>query len=641
MNGKFLILALLFSLSLGWTGCTEDSFDNETSGQDLSQVYNARLVARISVKTDGLEVATPVSRANADGMVLSDVWYAIFNTATGNIVPSVEGNKMRHQTLKDKQMDFKIEEELPAGNYTVAFLTMVEGGDKTTVQPIESLNDTWLTAGEGGIVAGDFFHGQGTVTIAPEETKTLSVTLTRVSGLFSFTAEMEDEEQQQLIRETKIVLNQPLPYSAMSAGGKMIAANSEGQQTIDITGSGTFFALVSEDQPVSCEGNVWVALSHDTQDYERIYQLDKFSLQRSKRTTYTLNLNLPFNRLENLDQSAIIGERGRMLKTGESQASMLARHFKLQNPLTVTFNGDGSTATLQFYSPVGIGHTEVYARIKSTRDYFKVYELDTIRPFDEIKMKAALFNNEEGYYLTEKGGIVKIPAGINLSNDELEYKTVCKSDYWTMIQSIGINPTIRFNARATQGIETENMLTPRRARFIVGILLNWGVMLTSQTFMEALDEWPDLTRDYGDDIDVKKGKHEKFYWTDYYDNYFYPTPEEIKDRIYNVFGKADLRFGVHKRQGIIGGIATSEYVSVWEDGYNGLFTPYKGIGFYVYHELAHVLGYPDSYQTNHTTMAPASTSKGWTDICELIHSYMCSRNELPFSSPDVLDTIEE
>lgn len=639
MNGKFIILGLLLCLSLGWTGCTEDSTE-----QAISEAYNARLIARLSVKTAGLEVDTPVSRANADETVLSDMWYAIFNTATGKLVPSVKGDKIRHQALAGKQLDFEIEEDLPGGNYTVAFLVMAEGGDASAVQSIESLNDTWLTAGEEGIVAGDFFHGQGMVAIASEETVAFSVELTRVSGLFSFTTEMEDKEQQQFIREIWIVLNHHLPYSAMSVDGKMIAADSDGQQVINITDrGGSFFTLVPKEESVVCEGNIVVDLSDNTQDYERVYQLDKLLLERGKRTTYTLNLNFPFNRLVNLNQSAIIGERGRMLKTGESQASMLARHFKLQNPLTVTFNNDKSSATLQYYSPVGIGHTDVYARIKSTQDYFKVYELDTIRPFDEIKMEASLFNNEDGYYLTEKGGIIKIPAGINLSNNELEYKTVCKSDYWKMIESIGINPTIRFNSRDMGGdkIDTANQLTPRRARFIVGILLNWGVMLTSPTFMEALDEWPALTRDYGDDIDVNKGKHEKFYWTDSDDKYYYPTPEEIKGRIYNVFGKSDLRFGVHKRTNNIGGLTTSEYISMLDVAYVDLFRPYKGTGYYVYHELAHAMGYPDSYTTGHTTMAPADRSKGWTDLCELIHSYMCSRNELPFSSPDILDMIEE
>lgn len=643
MNRKHLTLILLCFLTLGWTGCSEDSFEDGSSNK-LAGVYNARLVAQFHIQTEGLDMDTPLSRTNAGGTEFADMWYAVFDAATGTSVPSATGEKMRHKALTGNQPD-PIEEQLPGGTYQVVFLVMAAGGDVNAVQPVESRNDAWIKAAADGTVAGDFFHGSGTVTIKPEETTTLAVDMNRISGLLSVTTEMAEESQKELLSQTELLLDQALPYGAMTADGKLLAAPDTNLPSINITDKGgAFFALASSEQPVSCKGQLVVTLSNE---HQRLYPSDNLSLERGKRTAHTLNLNLPFNRLGYSDQSSITGERRRLFAADATVEEITNKSFSLAYPLKVVFNAN-NTATVQFFSLQGIGRTEIYARIKTTKDYFKVLELDTIRPLDDITIESSLLNNEEGYYWGENGRIIKIPAGINLSNNEIEYKVVCHSPYWkNQLATIKLNPGIQFDFLSMTGFEVVPF-TPRQARTVTGMMLNWGVMFASPHFETILDQWPEPDAVYEVPGTNRAGKHERLWWTSQANNeQFFVTKEELLDKLHRIFGQeSTIHIGTFKTGGAMGfasvpGASYRHYAmrnEIWDSLF--MFTPYQNNDFVVYHELVHLLDYPDSYDTpTWTTMAPTE-NVGWPEICTMLHTYLCNRNELPFSSPQVLDDLD-
>lgn len=640
-HNKYLLATLMVCLIIGWTGCSENpSFTDHFPEPEL---YSARVVTRFRIQAESLDTDMPsATRADNGNIMLSDMWYAIFDASTQTIVASAKGEKIRHLTIAGNQLD-PMEEQLPPGDYILSFLVMAAGGDAKAVQPVESLDDPWLKAGTDGTVNGDFFYGQERAVISSKQTSTLYVTMSRISGLFKVDTKMVDMSQEEFLSKTELILNNSLPYGAMTAGGVMLAAPEDRPEVIEITTKGnSFFALVPPNTSVTCEGQLLVTLTEDAKNQSRLYQMEKMKLERGKRTSYTLNLNLPFNRLGCLDQSAVISKR-QLFATGETEKEIASRQFQLNNPLKVTFSRE--TASVQFFSPVGVGRTEIYARIKTTRDYFKVYELDTIRPFDDLSLRLTLLNNEEEYYLTENGRILRIPAGNNLTSNELEYKVVCQSDYWKKLEKIQLDPTIGFfygKATGDGGVayNMQNTLTPKRARMIVGMLLNWGVMLNSPIFEQTLDEWPSPK------LDMEGKAHKEFYWPDANTKTpVYVSKEEISTRLINFFGKGRINFAVHTHEGEGAGsigvvIPKTGYdiYSLWDEVYMTAFTPYKGYGYVPYHELAHLMGYPDNYGCGENTMASMGFV-GWVDLCALVFQDMSSRNELPVSSLEILDSL--
>ena len=637
----YLLLALL-GLALECTGCSEESPLDKTSAG--SGIYDSRLITRLQISTENIIGDEAFhTRGNNGNVVLQDIWYLIFDANTGNILASANGEKTHHRIIADNQLD-PIEEQLPEGEYILTFLIMSAGGDANAVQTVKSLKDQWLKAGTDGTVDGDFFYGQGRTTVTKKQTNTLNVTMERVSGLLEVDTKMMDDSQKELLRKIVFIPNNPLPYAAMTAGGDMIAENSDNSKSIDMTTKGGhLFALVSTDAPVACDGKLLLTLSDGENNHQRLYQTEGVKLERTKRSSYTLNLNLPFNRLGSLDQSSVTS-REQMFATGETVQKIISRQFQLNKPLKVTFSANA--ASVQFFSPVGIGYTEIYARIKTTRDYFKVYELDTIRPFDELSLRSTLLNNEEGYYLTESGRILRIPAGNNLTNDELEYKVVCQSEHWKKLEKIQLDPTIGFFDGTPMGDDgvaynMKNTLTPKRARTIVGMLLNWGVMLNSPVFECALDEWPSPK------LDTEGKAHKEFYWPDMNTKEpVYVSKEEIRTRLREFFGKGHIDFAVHTHQedgvwsvGVVIPKTKYDVYSLWDEVYDTAYTPYIGYGYVPYHELAHLMGYPDNYGCGENTMASMGFT-GWTDLCAMVFRDMSSRNELPVSSKEIFETLD-
>lgn len=640
---NYLIITLL-GLALGWTGCSEESPFDDPSAR--SGIYNSRLITRLQIQAENLiekETSSP-TRAYNGNVVLQDLWYLIFDVSTGKVFASANGEKTHHRMIVDNQLN-PIEEQLPEGEYILSFLIMSAGGDTNAVQTVESLEEQWLKAGIDGTINGDFFYGQVRATVTKKQTTTRNVTMNRVSGLLEIDTKMVDTSQENLLRKTEFFPNKPLPYAAMTAGGVMIAQTDNNKQAIDMTTKGDyFFALVEADTSVPCDGQLLLTLSDGEKNHQRLYPTEGMELKRAKRSSYKLNLNLPFNRLGCLDQSAVTS-REQMFATGETVRDITSREFQLNKPLRVTFSSNATS--VQFFSPVGIGYTEIYARIKTTRDYFKVYELDTIRPFDHLNLHSTLLNNnEEGYYLTESGRILRIPKGKNLTGDELEYKVVCQSEHWKKLENIQLDPIIGFfNGTATGGdgisYDMMNTLTPKRARTIVGMLLNWGVMLNSQVFERALDEWPSPK------LDTEGKVHKEFYWPDMNTKEpIYVSKEEIRTRLREFFGKGRVDFTVHTHKAEGGGSVgvvfpkkKYDVYSLWDEVYDTAYTPYVGYGFVPYHELAHLMGYPDNYGCGENTMASMGFV-GWTDLCAMVFRDMSSRNELPISSADIFDKLD-
>lgn len=641
---NYLLASLLCCLVIGWTACAEKEV-YENGSQEISsstKKYNSRLITQFNIVVSNLDVdVTPISRSGDQEISLSDMWYAVFDTSSGEVVPFIDGESVRHKTmLTGNQLD-PIDEQLPSGKYTVAFLAMVKGGDAGAVQAVKSINDTWLKTGADGTLNGDFFYGQVTVEILPEQTETQSVDMNRISALFTLNLEMMDEAQKALLNKTEIILNSALPYGAMTVGGAMRSATENTGLNVNLTEKGgSFYALTAKEEPITRKAQLIVSLSDGEEVHQRLYEVGNLSLECGKRSQHTLNLNLPFNRLGQLDQTAIIG-KSQIFANSETPKEITKRSFQLANPLKVTFRKND--ASIQLFSPVGIGHTEIYARIKYTSEYFKIYELDTIRPFDDITIASSLLNNEEGYYLQENGRIIKIPANANLTSDAIECKAICQSDYWKKIESIKISPTIGF--REGNAISSKIEINPKRARLIVGMALNWGVMLCSPTFEKTLEEWPYPS------LAETPGKRADFYYS--VDTGRVDVPkEEIIKRIYDLDTKAitfatspDLNTG-------LGDYGVVTILGYTEDGrlnysyllydpmYDTLFTHYQGYGYVPFHELAHLLGYPDSYGVPGGNTMAGLSYVGWNDLCAMVHREMCKKNELPVSTVDIINDLD-
>lgn len=642
MRYKKYIITFLFScLALGWTGCSEETpFEERANETSFSlKSYNARLITQFNIEISDLEVSVnPISRSAEDMITLSDMWYVVFDTSTRQLVPSVDGIRVRHQILTSNKPD-PIEEQLPDGKYIVAFLIMAKGGDANAVQAVESLNDTWLKSEADGTLSGDFFYGQGSATILPGETETLSVNMSRVASLFTIDTKMMNESQKALLTKTEIILDDALPYGSMAVDGRLNSLTQAEGQIINMTDKGGSFFALTDDRTISRKGQLLITLSTRKGMYQRLYQISNLTLERGKRTLHTLDLNLPYDRLGHLGQSDITAQ-SRMFANNETAEVMKKREFQLGAPLKVIF--DKKKTSIQFFSPVGIGHTTIYAKIRSTQDYFKVFELDTIRPFDDITIPSPLLNNEEGYYLAEKGHIIKIPANINLTNDAFEYKVVTPSDYWKKIESIKVSPTIGFHSSIRDGAET---LTPYNARLMVGMVLNWGVMLCSPLFEKTLKEWPYPKLDLS-------GKEQSDFYYATMNGVVQVSKEEIIDRIYNSFGKRIIYFANDPKMNQDG---MNGYVTPLSSGPDGrvrciyalwtpildtLYKPYQHLGYVPYHELAHLLNYPDSYDVpGGNTMATLGYA-GWTSLCPMVYMEMCKNNELPASTLDVISDLD-
>lgn len=627
---RYTILLLLAALL--FAGCQQT--DVTDSMPDKSE-YTTRVTFLVSLSVGDMSVeTTPMSRTA--NLVATDLWYAVFDGTTGTLVPAQDGRTIRHLTLTDGAVP-AFEEILPTGTYKLSFLAMTEGGDREAVLSPKQWTDSWLTASTDGTVAGDFLTAQTVVDLQPEVDNRVKIELQRAVAQFRLNIAFSDAIQANSVRSVMLSMTEGELFTSLGADGTY-----DGSATIanlDMTDARTCFLLASapDDQP-HYKGNVLLTIAESGgKEYLRAYPFT-LELKAGERTSFNLTLNLAYDALDVLTLSDKTSEI-RMFDNSEAVSTMQneeRRAFYANTPLRVA-KKDEQSNYIQFYSTKGIGHTEIYARIKSTEEYFKVYELDTIPPFSELVMPNKLLSGKTFTSVTQEGKIVHVPTK-GLAWDHFEYLCVNKtSEYWQRYGNGVAKPTWKFRI---YGIDQMNIkdydnekhfmnVTHDIARKMVAMSLNWAHMFSTERFREALE----VGGPYH--IDVKDSEVPAAI------KRITSTPDDMFNRILEV----SICTYILQRPGagVLGqGGAGIGMVCIPEGQYiNQIPTDHDGYWeqFVKFHEFAHVMGFPDNYGVNGVNTITNYGDDGWPKVCDYIMLELATQKDLPVTTLKELDEI--
>lgn len=624
---------LLFTLAaLLAAGCQTDPVTPE-NGPSGGKTRVAFLVS-ISVKDLGVDITPMQSRASAPKA--TDLWYAVFDAATGRLIPAESGTT-RHLTLENGVVP-AFEELLPTGSYRLSFLVMTEGGDTKAVQSPTQWTDPWLKASADGTVPGDFLFGQSTAEVRTGPDNTVTVELQRAVAQLRVNLAFSTTEQAAAVEAVALSVTEGVLSGTLGANG--IYGGTAAVSGVNMSQVRECFVLTPATQRQPCKGNVQLTLAgSDGRKYVRAYPFS-LELKAGERSTFDLTLDLAYDALDILTSADRLSE-ARMFSDTEPVPVMQneqRRSFYVQTPLRI-IKKDNTSNYIQFYSLKGIGRTEIYARIRTTKDYFKVYELDTIKPLGEIVMPSKLLSGEVLTSVTQEGKIVRVPTA-GLTWDHFEFLCVnTTSDYWKHFGNGTAKPNFKFRIYGRQQItlpdyDNDNNfkdVTPDIARKMVAMALNWAHMFSTDLFRAKLE----AGGPYHIDVLDEKQPDRKRRITS--------SPEDMFSRILQVeYCTFVLQ---HPNAGVYGqGGAGMGMICIPADQYtNQIPTDNPGYGSYFvkFHELGHVMGFPDNYD------APAGSQNtitnygnvGWPKVCDDSMLQLANDGALPVNSIRELDTL--
>lgn len=624
----FLLTTLLFA------GCQQTDLADPAP---LSPGYTTRVNFLVSLSIGDLDVDTsPMSRASAP--VATDLWYAVFNSTTGVLVPAEDGRTIRHLTLTQGAVP-AFDELLPTGAYKLSFLAMTEGGDSDAVLAPAQWGDAWLTASADGTVAGDFLSAQATVDVQSGPDNRVEVELQRVVAQLRLDVALSDAAQTAAVRSVTLSVTEGALFSSLGTDGAY--ETPVAVSDLDMTEMRTCSLLAPSSANQFCKGSVVLTMAgSDGREYLRAYPF-ALELKAGRRTTFSLTLDLAYDALDVVTLGDMISE-SRMFADTEDIATVIQneqrRTFLANTPLRVA-RKDNASNYIQFYSTKGIGRTEIYARIKSTKEYFKVYELDTIKPFGELVMPNKLLSGKEFTSVTQDGKVVRIPTR-GLTWDHFEYLCVNKtSEYWKRYGNGVATPTWKFRIYGRDQMNNPDYdndkhfmnVTHDIARKMVVMSLNWAHMYSLPMFRDMLEVGGPYHIDVKDDKQPSGVRR------------IISTPQDMYDRIM----KASFCTFVlqHPNSGVLGqGGAGIGMVCLPEGQYTKQIpTDYPGFWeqFVKFHEFAHVLGFPDNYN------APAGSKntitnygdEGWPKVCDDAMLRLATDGDLPVATLRELDAL--
>lgn len=538
-------------------------------------------------------------------------------------------------------------ERLGEGEYTLLALGIAGDSrdDGVTVHEVGNISDIWLSVDENldRPLAAEYFHTalpfRVSVRNGPGGDELFTdvkgpVMMRRIVGRVDFNVDFSNEYIENAVISMQAVLDGPVLYSSISAGGQFAVARSTGpgetpssgmpdgrdvkvRYRIPLDRSRSHYLM-----PSANGGPVHGSVEIQTRDYRgntvrRLYSFELPAVGPNRISEINVDAVHPEDGCGTMFMTRSLyesGGHGRILQDDEPHGiytDMTLRNFNTARPLQVSVTGEGHLSA-RFYSPRDLTDVLVRARIPGSGESFvDLAYFDVIPAFADFSYMLPVCA-QSGWYRTDTGRIVDIP---RLSPQELssaEFEIVSSDPYWARLQKIRHGWNIRFDLYGgdptlPDGGPQGNWMgiRPVHCREAVAFFLNF-------TYMIDMPEHEAILRENTDRLYGNGGVDDKV------------SVETIlgqmrQTRTVNV----GLVYPGNGVVGLGGGSTFGAYQGGWFSHYTSLYACEV-----MFHELGHVMGY------NHSS---SFTYGPWAQ--ELMNNFYVSHlAEMPVDSPDYLDS---
>lgn len=568
MRNVINALALLCLAGLLSLSCTSDAYE------PVSPESDAQVTLRFSVEGGGVEIRTKSGEdggvSGEDGLKLSHIWYVIADSH-GQVLD------LPYHKLSDDLSSLKIE-GLSYGRYVCAFLATTGDAEGVRIGEPQTLSDLWLTPADSlSVIGEEFFRGSIEIEIDREQSPVDEVVeLRRCVSSVTVAMHYQSAYMRRFVRRVSVTFDTPV-WSRMNADGTY--GGGLAVSGLDVTDGQPFLTFPSS-APMS--GYVYVeSVRSDGSAFNRRYRFENCAVEAGRLTSIDIDYIHPeeedgvievreedYRHLPHIDT---------MWLADEDKSVMYSRSFRVNQPLSVTINGNRQLQ-VRLYSPVPVEGVTVKAQMRSvSSETFVLARFEKLYPFMAAEFDLPMVERE-CVFTTEGGTRIEIPAQPSLTAEDLTLTVDTGDDpFMKKIGTIPYTWNIIFHHASAYSWSVD--MTPALCRHAATLAINMAYMYASEGFDVAL-------KAYEGKIKRNRGENQ----TDI-------SLDEIRNRIKNLNGVNVLRCGNCVGYGGMGGSWWYWLASYCWTGHYYDVRPSSDSADHnysrqaVFHEFGHVLGY--------------------------------------------------
>lgn len=576
---------------------------------------------RIRLQYEGYDTAESRSASLLDADY-DRVEFGVADLA-GNIVENLKG-------LYDAEASELRIEGLQAGDYVLLILG-VRGdcsADGVTFHRIRHRDDTWMSFPEelGQPLEAEYLYSQTPFTI---------ISRTTPAGDVQEVLLDQAPVQRRIVGRTDFAFDYNNPYVACAVVSKQAEVSAPRFRT-EFTGAGDFagesaglpvtlsldsvdsylFPPTVDNEPMRGDIEI-VTRNYRGYQVSRTFDFELAKVSPNRIATIRTNVHHPDDTSGTMfvsEQYYRTSDHSLILQDDEHHsvyADPTQRRFNTAAPLQLSVADDGRFHA-RFYSPRPLSDVLVRARIPGSGDEFvDLAYFDHVPAFADFYGEMPL-TQRDGYYHTESGLVLRIPARAVEELADVEYRIESSDPYWKKLEQIAHGWTISFglyggDPEQPDGGPVGNWMgiRPVHCREVVALFINF-------TYMIDMPEHEEILRANEDRLYGNGGVNDKV------------TAETVLRQMRQA---RTLSVGlVYPGNGVIGlggGSVFGAYQQAWLQHY---FNTYSCE--IMFHELGHVMGY------NHSS---SFTYGPWAQ--ELMNRFYVEHiGEMPVDSPSYLNS---
>lgn len=592
--GKYRVLFCIGLLLLLFS-CTEDMDDaknHQASGKGTVRFTLTPLMT--SIEEGALSRSTVDSPA-----IIKQLWCVVHDS---------KGNVLRTFHLTGSETGKLYLEGIEPGNYTAYFMATTEDISLDTIFP-EDVTQPWISHQETGTpYQKDYLYKKLDFTVSPDQVnQSIEVRLPRLTGRVEVRLDFSNPQLEQLIQKVEILFDEEAKVSNYMLGNGTYGGEDV-LAPMDITDEKVFLSLPGKGLSGTIRVTQKISIS-DTEISTVDYHFDHFDITPGFIST----IRIPYSHSEEsygeikvLESSYTAENSDLMFKDTEPVSMILARTFKVNEPLQITIDTPNKKLVAKFFAPVELKDTRIWIKFKKySSKFFLLAHYEAIHPFQESKIDIPVMSRQ-CKFIAEDGEQIWIPAQEDLSMNNCELKIeYSDSPYTQKIKTIKSKWTVGFREAFLVGRLPIEDMTPEIARHICVITVNIAYMFSLDQFRVELEN------------------------LNLYDDNKFPINKE--NLMNNVHNKKQFIFGILQINPFAQGLADvgGSNLSVFKEFYahfNSEQLDEGGIKTF-FHEFGHNLGY--DHKSNMTADEDYGRSSVWPDFC--VSKFKELLRELPYN----------
>lgn len=592
--GKYRVLFCIGLLLLLFS-CTEDMDDaknHQASGKGTVRFTLTPLMT--SIEEGALSRSTVDSPA-----IIKQLWCVVHDS---------KGNVLRTFHLTGSETGKLYLEGIEPGNYTAYFMATTEDISLDTIFP-EDVTQPWISHQETGTpYQKDYLYKKLDFTVSPDQVnQSIEVRLPRLTGRVEVRLDFSNPQLEQLIQKVEILFDEEAKVSNYMLGNGTYGGEDV-LAPMDITDEKVFLSLPGKGLSGTIRVTQKISIS-DTEISTVDYHFDHFDITPGFIST----IRIPYSHSEEsygeikvLESSYTAENSDLMFKDTEPVSMILARTFKVNEPLQITIDTPNKKLVAKFFAPVELKDTRIWIKFKKySSKFFLLAHYEAIHPFQESKIDIPVMSRQ-CKFIAEDGEQIWIPAQEDLSMNNCELKIeYSDSPYTQKIKTIKSKWTVGFREAFLVGRLPIEDMTPEIARHICVITVNIAYMFSLDQFRVELEN------------------------LNLYDDNKFPINKE--NLMNNVHNKKQFIFGILQINPFAQGLADvgGSNLSVFKEFYAHFNSEQldEGGATTFFHEFGHNLGY--DHKSNMTADEDYGRSSVWPDFC--VSKFKELLRELPYN----------